>query len=211
MVDLHWRLPGSRTSAELAWEALTARRTWVEVGGRRVAALDRCGQALHLAIHAAQHGPALGLGKLFNELSLALERWPADVWRCAAALAQQIDATQAFAAGLRLLPQGAALASEVALPPTAELDWLITHREVRPRGTVHLHALRELDGFAARLQILRGLLLPPRAWLAQEHRWTRSRGPLILAAYALHFVQLPAWAARAWWFRARARRAGRLR
>jgi hypothetical protein len=210
MVDLHWRLPGSRASAAVAWQALTARRTWVEVGGRSVAALDRCGQALHLAIHAAQHGPTLGLGKVLDELSLALERWPADVWRCAAGLARQLDAEQAFAAGLRLLPQGTTLASELALAPTAELDWLITHREVRPRGTVHLHALGELDGVAARLQILRGLLLPSRTWIAREHRWTRSRGPLIVAAYALHFVQLPGWAARAWWYRARARRAGRL-
>ena len=32
-----------------AWEALAARRTWIEVGGRRAAVLDRAGQAMHLA------------------------------------------------------------------------------------------------------------------------------------------------------------------
>lgn len=210
MVDLHWRLPGSRVSPAVAWEALTARRTWVEVDGLRATALDRCGQALHLAIHAAQHAPIIGLDKVLDELSLALERWPADVWRCAAVLAQQLDATQTFAAGLRLLPQGAALASELALPATAELEWTIMHRQERPRGTVHLHALHELGGVAERLQIVRGLLFPPRAWLAQEHPWARSSGPLIIAAYAVHLARLPLWAARAWRFRARARRAGRL-
>ena len=48
MIDLHWRLPGSRASPDVAWEALTVRRAWVEVGGLRAAALDRCGQALHI-------------------------------------------------------------------------------------------------------------------------------------------------------------------
>lgn len=210
MVDLHWRLPGCRAAAVDAWEALSARRTWIEVGGRRTAALDRCGQALHLAIHATQHGPILGLDKVLDELSLALERWPRDVWRCAALLAEQLDATEAFAAGLRLLPNGAALASELQLPATIELDWTLMHRQERPRGAVHLYALQELKGVADRLRILRRLLFPSRAWLAQEHRWIRSSGPLLIAAYAVHLARLPLWAARAWRFRARARRAGRL-
>ena len=54
---------------------------------------------MHLATHAAQHGPAYP--KHVDELALALERWPADVWDSAALLAQEIDATKAFAAGLR--------------------------------------------------------------------------------------------------------------
>lgn len=204
-IDLHRRLAGARAAPAVAWEALSARRAWIEVGGRRAATLDHCGQALHLAIHAAQHGPAFD--RLLDELSLALERWPLEVWVCAAALARQLDATPAFAAGLRLVPQGAALASELALPPTAELDWTIRHREERPRGTLHLQALQELDSSAERLALARRWLFPPRAWIAQEHRWTRGLAPLLLAAYALHLGRLPVWAARAWRFQARAGRA----
>src|SRR5207302_4072312 len=74
MIDLHRWLPGSRIAPDLAWRALMARRTWIEVAGHPTAVLDRSGQALHLATHAAQHGPAFG--KHLDELALALERWP---------------------------------------------------------------------------------------------------------------------------------------
>ncbi len=206
-VDLHWRLPGSRASPDISWAALAQRRTRIELNGRHVSALDRCGQALHLAIHAAQHGP--GFDKILDELALALERWPDEVWACAAGLAGQIDATQGFAAGLRLLPTGAVLASELGLPSTAELDWSIRHRGKRPRGTLHVQALQELDSFATRVQFARRSLLPPRAWILQQYRWARAGGPLVVAAYLVHLARVPVWAARALRFRMHARRAAR--
>ena len=126
MIDLHRWLPGARAKPGKAWEALAARRTWIEIEGRQAAVLDRAGQAMHLATHAAQHGP--GFPKPVDELALALERWPADIWDSAAGLAQEIDATEAFAAGLRLVPEGAVVAARLALASTAELDWTIRHR-----------------------------------------------------------------------------------
>jgi hypothetical protein len=209
IVDLHSQMPGSRTSPAIAWEALTAQRTWIEVGGYRAATLNRCGQALHLAIHAAQHGP--GFDRTLDELSLGLSRWPAEVWVSAAALARRIEATPAFAAGLRLLPEGAALASRLELPATAQLDWTIRNRGERPRGTLQLQALGELDSFGERLDLARRSLLPPRAWIIQEYHWARAGGPLIVAAYAFHWMRLPQWAARAWRHRLQARRAARAR
>ena len=85
------------------------------------------------------------------------------------------------------------------------------HRGERPRGTLHLQAFEELDGFAERLELARRTLVPPRAWIVQQHRWARAGSPLILAAYLVHLARLPFWAARAWWFRLRARRAVRAR
>ena len=126
MVDLHRWLAGAERSPTAAWDALVARRTWIDVGGGRAAVLDRPGQAMHLAMHAAQHGPAYE--RQLGELALALERWPADVWDAAAELAGEIGATPAFAAGLRLLPRGAAEARRLGLASTAELDWKIRHR-----------------------------------------------------------------------------------
>jgi hypothetical protein len=205
MVDLHRWLPGSRAAPAAAWEALAARRVWIEVGGRRAGALDRGGQALHLATHAAQHGPSFE--KHVDELALALERWSADVWDEAAALAQKLEATEGFAAGLRLLPDGVALATRLGLPATAELDWTIRNRAVRPRGTFHLRALQDADGVRDRVQILRHALLPRRAWIVYEHRWARKGGLYLAAAYALHITQAVAWAVSAWRFLRRAKRA----
>jgi hypothetical protein len=209
-IDLHAWLPGAQASPEIAWEALLARRAWIEVGGRRAAALDRAGQAMQLATHAAQHGPAFM--KHTDELALALARWPAEVWVSAAALAHRIAATEAFAAGLRLVPEGRELASRIALPSTAELDWTIRHRCTRPRGTFHVRAVAEADNWRQRLEILRRSVFPNRTWIAQQHGWARDGGlTRLAAAYVLHLARAPLWAARAELFLWRARRAARRR
>jgi hypothetical protein len=207
MVDLHRWLPGSSASPAAAWEVLVARRVSIDVGGRRAGVLDRVGQAMHLAIHAAQHGPAFT--RHMEELALALARWPTEVWDSAAQLAQEIGATPAFAAGLRLLPQGVEEATRLGLPATAELDWTIRHRATRPRGTFHVQALADAAGADERFRILRRALLPERDWLVAERSWAGGSRLLLLAARLVHLARAPAWAARAWWFRRRARRARR--
>lgn len=208
-IDLHRWLPGARADPAVAWVSLVARRTWIELGGHQVAVLDRTGQAVHLATHAAQHGPAFR--KHLDELELALARWPAGVWDSAARLTSEIDATEAFAAGLRLCRAGAAEAARLRLPATDELDWKIEHRAERPRGTFHLQALAEASGLRDRADVVRRSLVPPRAWIIHEHPWAEPGGLRVVAAYGLHLALAPAWAARAWRFRWHAQRAGRAR
>ena len=209
MVDLHRWLAGAQASPAAVWDALIARRTWIEVGGRRAAVLDRAGQAMHLTLHAAQHGPQHR--RPLNELALALERWPARVWDAAAELADEIGATPAFAAGLRLLRSGAAEAARLRLPATDELDWKIRHRATRPRGTFHVQALARADGLGDRLRVLRSALVPNRVWMARQHPWAQKGGIQLVAAYGVHVARAPVWAARAWRFNRQARRAGRRR
>jgi hypothetical protein len=206
-VDVHRWLPGARVAAEIAWHALSSRRTWIEVGGRTTAVLDRAGQALQLATHAAQHGPAFV--KHTDELALALARWPPEVWEAASTLADEVGAVEAFAAGLRLVPAGSALAGRLALPSTAELGWTIQHRHGRPRGTFHLRALADAETWGERLQILRRSLFPRRAWIIQQHSWARGSRLRLLAAYGFHLLRAPVWATRAWMFRRRGQRAAR--
>jgi hypothetical protein len=164
---------------------------------------------MHLAMHAAQHGPTFG--KHVDELHLALERWPAEVWDAAAVLASEIAATAAFASGLRLVPRGAAEASRLQLPATDELDWTIRHLASRPRGTFHLRALAEARSLRDRLRIARRSLLPSRAWITHQHPWAHEGRLYVAAAYGLHLARAPVWAARAWRFRRRAGRAARAR
>ena len=206
-IDLHHWLAGAEAPAAAAWEALSARRTSIEVGGHRAAVLDRGGQALHLALHAAQHGPSSE--KQLGELALALERWPGEVWDAAARLAAEVRATRTFAAGLRLLPRGAAEAQRLALPSTDELDWTIRHRAQRPPGTFHLRALSEAGSPRERLRIVRGSAFPSPVWIRQEYEWARGGQVRLAAGYAVHFVRAPVWAARAWAFSRRAKRAAR--
>jgi hypothetical protein len=205
LIDLHLWLAGSRVPASAAWDRLAARRTQIELCGRRVPVLNEEGQAMHLALHAAQHGSSYVRGQ--HELTLALERWPRRVWEEAAGLAAEIDAVAAFAAGLRLLPRGAELAKALDLPATDQLDWELRHIASRPRGTFHLQALAEERGLVARAEVLRHALLPSRAWIAREHPWARSGGATLVLAYLVHLMRAPAWAVSAWRFRRRSRRA----
>ena len=164
------------------------------------------GLALHLATHAAQHGP--DDLKAIGDLTRGLERWPLTAWRAAASLATELEATRNFAAGLRLVPNGADVADELGLPPTDELDWAIRHRDLRPRGTFHFQALARARGARARADVLRRSLLPSREWIAWEYPWAHRSRARLVAAYGAHLLRAPLWAARAWRYRSRERRAG---
>jgi putative nucleotidyltransferase-like protein len=206
-IDLHWTISGARSAPAVVWGALWRARTEITLAGNRAAVPDRSAQALHLAMHAAQHGPKFH--KHLDELSLALGRWPREVWEAAAALAQEIDGLEPFAAGLRLVPAGGALASQLALPSTHELEWTIQNLDRRPRGTFHLRALEDAESRAEQVRVLSRALVPNRTWITHEHPWA-GRGPMRLAGgYALHILRAPLWATRAWAYSRRARRARR--
>lgn len=200
-IDLHWRLPGCEAAQEASWAALRNHRTAVELQGRRVEALDRVGLALHLALHVAQHGP--GDVKALGDLGRGLDRWPYEIWEQATGLARDLQAVEAFAAGLRLLPAGVARADELRLPQAGARLWAIAHRNDRPAGVFHLTAFTEAAGARERIGILRHALLPQRAWIARVHPWAAGGGLRLIAAYAVHAFRSPAWAARAWRFRRR--------
>jgi len=204
-LDLHFWLAGSQASPQVAWDALAAKRIYIELADGHVPVLNRVGLAMHLAMHAAQHGPAYVKG--LHELALGLERWPFDVWEEAAGLAAEIEAAASFAAGLRLVPTGVKVAQRLSLPDTARLDWEIRHAAERPRGAFHVQALVEARGLRARAGIVRRALIPRREWIAMKHPWARAGGARLVAAYGLHLMRAPLWGVRAWWFRRRAQRA----
>jgi hypothetical protein len=205
LIELHHRMACSEAPPQSGWDALAARRTWVELGGHRVPVLDRQGQAMHLALHAAQHGP--GYVKGVSELALGLERWPFEVWEAAAALATEIEAREFFAAGLRLDPAGAALAIRLGLPANPDLDWEIRNLDARPRGVFHLRALTDAQGLRERASVVRRALLPSRQWIVWQHPWARGGTARLVLGYGVHILRAPAWAVRAWRFSRRSRRA----
>jgi hypothetical protein len=153
MIDLHSRLAGVQAAPQAAWDALSARRASIDLNGHQAPVLGREGLALHLATHAAQHGP--DEVKPLTDLAYGLDHWPPDVWVEAAGLAREVDALIAFAAGLRLVPAGAALAAQLELPPTEDVEWQMLHRDERPRGTFHMQELAEARGLRERVQVLR--------------------------------------------------------
>jgi hypothetical protein len=203
-IDLHWRLPGCEARPDAVWSALSRHRVTIELGGGRVPALDRAGLAVHLALHAAQHGA--GDAKALGDLGRALSRWPYDTWEQATRLAGELQALGMFAAGLRLLVAGVGRADELGLPHAEEELWQIAHRDDRPRGVFHLTAFCDAAGARERARIVRRALLPKRAWIVREHPWAATGRYRLFTAYLMHVLRAPAWAARAWRFRRRAPR-----
>ena len=206
LIDLHWRLAGCEVPAEVVWELLGARRSPLELAGRPVSVMSQEGLAFHVATHAAQHG-ADDL-KAMADLTRGLEQWPSSVWRAAADLAEALGALPSFAAGLRLSAAGEVLVRQLELPSGGAVEWAIEHRHERPRGTFHLDALARARGPRERINVLRRSLFPTREWIAWHYPWAAAGRPRLVAAYARHVLRAPLWAARAWHYRRRARRAG---
>lgn len=202
-IDLHWRLPGCSADPRTAWDALRARRTWLELGGARVPVLDVPGLALHLCLHAAQHGPQDH--KAIADLTRGLERWPLEIWHQAADLAEKVGAIESLSAGLRLLPAGEALAARLELPASDALVQEIIDRDSRPRGVFHLRALSEATSLHERARVLRLSLFPPRWWMLREQRLACRGRPGLLVAHVVHLMRAPRWAVRALLFERRTR------
>jgi hypothetical protein len=200
-VDLHWRLYGCEAPPQVVWDVLSARAGSIDVAGRRVRTLDLPGLALHLALHVAQHGS--DDLKAVADLNRGLERCSPEIWRQALELARQLRAVEAFAAGLRLVPRGDVVARRLELPAADDLLWEIAHRDERPRGTFHLQAFTEAGDLRERMHVIRRSLVPTRAWIVWEHPKAGTSRLRLFAAYCMHILRAPAWAARAWRFRRR--------
>jgi hypothetical protein len=113
-VDIHSTLVGIGVSREQAWEVLSRGTDVLSLPHAQTEVLSAAGRALHVALHAAQHGT--GIAQSLADLEQALERLPPELWQDAASLAERLQATPAFAAGLRLVPVGRELADRLELP-----------------------------------------------------------------------------------------------
>ena len=121
-VDLHRTLIGVGVDHATAWRVLSADVDEILVGGRSAPCLCRPARAMHIALHATQHGPST---QPVADLERALVLCDDALWLRAAGIAAGLRATAAFVAGLRLTAAGSHLAARLALPDvrsvTAEL------------------------------------------------------------------------------------------
>ncbi|MEU3455149.1 nucleotidyltransferase family protein [Micromonospora sp. NPDC006766] len=176
-VDLHRGFAGVDDPEEL-WRALRAGAEPMALGGGTVPVPDTAGCALLAALHAASPGRFV---KPAADLALALDVLPAGAWPAAARIAVRCAATPAFAVGLRLLPAGAAVATQLALPTSGPpLPWLTAHGATPTAIT--LARLAELPGWRRRLRHLARLLLPSATYLRYvDPRARTGPGGLLLA------------------------------
>ena len=113
VVELHVTLVGVSAPPAVLWRAFSTGSEKLRVGGVDVSIPAEPARALHAALHAAQHGIAFTRG--LDDLVRALRIAPPGAWTAAAQMAEQVRATEAFAAGLRLVADGRTLASKLGL------------------------------------------------------------------------------------------------
>lgn len=205
-VDLHRTLPGLReVSPQRAWKLLDRRRERLEVGGGAVDVLDVPARLLLLALHLTHHTlhhPA-DVSKAREDLRRAIERIGEDEWRAALALADDLEATARFTAGLRQAEGGDELADRIGAPPAVLLDAL------RPESDMPMalgfDRLAAAGGWRRRAAIVRQELLPPPSYVRFTSDRAR-RGTLgLVQVYAHRVVRLARYAGPSYlaWRRAR--------
>lgn len=203
-VDLHRTLPGVGVDSELAWPALAANPDRVLVDNREVPTLSLAARALHVVLHAAQHGA--GWSKPLDDLRRALRSIDETFWSEVAELASRLQATDAFTAGLRLDAAGAELADRLELPSVSLVDTHLRAASAPPEALT-FERLARAPGMRAKATIALRKLAPPAEYLRY---WDTagSDGRLgLVRAYLRRVVWILRRAPRAlaaWW---RARRA----
>lgn len=163
-VDLHRTLFGIEVEPGEVWAAFFAEQVPQQVGGAKVAVPSHRARALHIAMHAVQHGGEAHR-KPMRDLELALERVPQEVWAEALELARELRAEAAFVAGLRLTEPGRRLAVAIGAAPEVRS----TRAELRVAGTPLAEGFLELAATDPedRMALVLGVLAPRPAFM----RW----------------------------------------
>jgi putative nucleotidyltransferase-like protein len=187
-VDLHRTIIGARAADAVVWDTLSRETESIQVGGKQLEGLNATATALVVALHVAQHGKQTP--KPLNDLRQALERLPQATWAEAARLARQLDATESFGLGLRLLPGGKSLADDLGLPVILTAEGMLRSRTPPPTA-LGFEWLTHVPGTRAKARLLAGKLVPDTEFM---HAWSplarRGRAGLFLA-----YMWRPLWLA----------------
>jgi hypothetical protein len=109
-------------------------------------------------------------------------REPFATWEAAARLAEQLAATPAFGTGLRLHPEGEAVADRLDLAKRAPVQTVLRAKSPPPLA-LGLEELRSLRGLAAKARFVARKLLPSPSYM-RVMTPTARRGPAwLFAAY----------------------------
>ena len=162
-VDLHSTLVGVQVSSARLWQVL-GRETEIHIiGSERVEVLNAPARALHVVLHAAQHG--LQEPKPREDLRRALERVPEETWADARRLAGVLDARAAFWTGLSMEPAGRELSSRLELVKGPSRTETELRASTAPPTAVGLLRLAETPGLGAKLELTWREAFPSSAYL----------------------------------------------
>jgi hypothetical protein len=191
LVDVHRTIPGADADPADVWATLSRATDRLAVAGADVEVLSLPARTLHVALHAAQ--PGADMTQPLEDLKRLLAQSPDALWEAASALAEEIQATNALADGLLLLPSGREVLGRLGLEGRPRIETALAHADV-PRSTagyaLALEELGHVSGIRAKAVWLRAKLVPPVVFMRY---WTplARRGPARLgAAYVWRWMWL---------------------
>lgn len=180
-VDLHDSLVGVRADKAHAWRELRSHLEVADYSGGAVDIFDTTARAFHVAIHAAQHGR--GRDPRLEDLARAIERVDSETWRAAAHLADELEASAAFAVGLCLDPAGRALLGALEIdvrPPDVEVR---LRAEGGPEVALTFEKLHNASGVRAKLGVAKRALVPAPGEIRYIHGLEDAGPARLVAAY----------------------------
>jgi hypothetical protein len=180
-VDLHRSLRHLSVPDDVLWSTFSAHTESLRVAGVDVQVLQSTALALHIVVHAVQHGYRHHTSSDFRRL---LDALPADRWPEVAALAASVGALECLAVGLRLEPEGAQIADHLGLPtPGVEApSWWLSSA---PRGAASLAIVGAESTWRGKVARVRRTLVPTRARMRYAAGLSPSSRPWAVAtAYA---------------------------
>jgi hypothetical protein len=184
VVDVHRTIPGVGVSDADLWAVLSRDRAEVEVAGALIPTLSVPARCVHIALHALQNG-VQGFRSL-RLLGGAVESVEDTVWVEAVRLAAELDATEAFAAGLRMVSAGVQLANRLDLPSTYTRFEVAALAGGGRYDVISFDRFKQTRGLEAKAQFIRDRLAPTPI----ELRWRMPlarRGPAgLVAAYLVN-------------------------
>ena len=178
-VDLHFTLAGCRAAPERVWSALKRGAEQLDVAGTTVAVPPVYARALHVVLHAAQDGRVTD--QPLGDLERAIAVCDLDTWRSAAALAGELEALGAFAAGLERTASGRALLAELGIGPAASGAYERLRGGTPPSMSLGIARLFERDSSSGLAGELLREIVPTPAFMRLWSPLAR-RGPAGLAA-----------------------------
>lgn len=183
-IDLHHGLIGASGPPEKCWDTLAGHTTSMPVGGApQVRVLDVPARAAHLALHAAQNGPVDV--KAITDLQRGLKMVERSDWEAAAKVADEIEAQEAFAAGLRLVGEGRVLAAELGLTRQMSVELVLRARSAT-QDALFFERVTETTGANRKMALFARKLFPTVATLRAGSSLARRGALGALCAWAVH-------------------------
>ena len=189
VVDLHRTLKHVPAPPERVWEVLSRDATHTTIAGAPIAHLGTAGRAFHVALHAVQHGPTEL--KPIEDLRRAVAVVPMAQWRETAELAAELGAEDCLAEGLRLAPEGVAVADQLGLTEPVRAAVRLTSTSA-DGGAVVLQRLADAGSLRERIALVHDVVVPPPAMMRIVSPLARRGAVGLGLAYAARPLRLAA-------------------